>query len=402
MNTIDNTIIRSRNDNSDLDELKEYIRLSRTLKIKKRSKILPFFKFLCVTGLLGIIALIIMFYGPDNAFRDWYVTSAMTTMNHQYLAKWFYTDGTINTILNNNKINEPNKNNLKVLVKIDGKDNSTTEELISEEEIIYENEYEKAILEKDPENNDYKIIEIDGKGYEGYLVAIYDPSRIKTVVTKNLGRSGEYLTDLAKDNNALIAINGGGFDDPNSVGTGGTPIGITISGGEVITNKKYNGSGGLIGFTEDNKLVVGKMTLAEAKEKGIRDAVTFGPILINDGKSAEIVGNGGWGTAPRTVIGQRADGIVLFLVLDGRTLLNPGAGLDDLIEIMENYGAINAANLDGGTSTALVVEDTIVNNPTNASGENKTRPISTAFILERDDENLGDDEVVENKLNKEE
>ena len=402
MNTIDNTIIRSRNDNSDLDELKEYIRLSRTLKIKKRSKILPFFKFLCVTGLLGIIALIIMFYGPDNAFRDWYVTSAMTTMNHQYLAKWFYTDGTINTILNNNKINEPNKNNLKVLVKIDGKDNSTTEELISEEEIIYENEYEKAILEKDPENNDYKIIEIDGKGYEGYLVAIYDPSRIKTVVTKNLGRSGEYLTDLAKDNNALIAINGGGFDDPNSVGTGGTPIGITISGGEVITNKKYNGSGGLIGFTEDNKLVVGKMTLAEAKENGIRDAVTFGPILINDGKSAEIVGNGGWGTAPRTVIGQRADGIVLFLVLDGRTLLNPGAGLDDLIEIMENYGAINAANLDGGTSTALVVEDTIVNNPTNASGENKTRPISTAFILERDDENLGDDEVVENKLNKEE
>ena len=402
MNTIDNTIIRSRNDNSDLDELKEYIRLSRTLKIKKRSKILPFFKFLCVTGLLGIIALIIMFYGPDNAFRDWYVTSAMTTMNHQYLAKWFYTDGTINAILNNNKINEPNKNNLKVLVKIDGKDNSTTEELISEEEIIYENEYEKAILEKDPENNDYKIIEIDGKGYEGYLVAIYDPSRIKTVVTKNLGRSGEYLTDLAKDNNALIAINGGGFDDPNSVGTGGTPIGITISGGEVVTNKKYNGSGGLIGFTEDNKLVVGKMTLAEAKENGIRDAVTFGPILINDGKSAEIVGNGGWGTAPRTVIGQRADGIVLFLVLDGRTLLNPGAGLDDLIEIMENYGAINAANLDGGTSTALVVEDTIVNNPTNASGENKTRPISTAFILERDDENLGDDEVVENKLNKEE
>ena len=82
--------------------------------------------------------------------------------------------------------------------------------------------------------------------------------------------------------------------------------------------------------------------------------------------------------------------------------MNKQYTIDDLIEIMENYGAINAANLDGGTSTALVVEDTIVNNPTNASGENKTRPISTAFILERDDENLGDDEVVENKLNKEE
>ena len=389
-------------DNEDLDELEAYIHLSRILKIKKRSKIKPILRFFMLIGLIGVIALIIMFYGPNNAFRDWYVTSAMTTMSHQYLANWFYTDGTINSILDTNKIKEPNKNNLKVIVSIDGENEDEEYEEEIEEEIIYEKEYEREILEKDPYNNDYKIIEIDGNGYEGYLVAIYDPSRIKTVVTKNLGRSGEFLTDLAENNDALIAINGGGFDDPNSSGTGGTPIGITISDGEVITNKKYNGSGGLIGFTEDNKLVVQKMNLAEAKALGIRDGVTFGPILIKDGVSAEIIGNGGWGTAPRTVIGQREDGIVLFLVLDGRTLLNPGAGLDDLIEIMENYGAINAANLDGGTSTALVVEGMIVNNPTNASGENKTRPISTAFILERDDENLGDNEVISHKLNKEE
>ena len=332
-----------------------------------------------------IAIVLFLLYGPFSFFRDWYITSAMTTMNHKYLAYIFYSDEMIEEVLSKNLIYES--------------DDITDLNLINfEEKTHYENEYEKQILERDENNNDYKIIEIKGNGYKGYLVAIYEPSRVKTVVTKNLGKKGQYLTELAKENNALIAINGGGFSDPNFEGTGGTPLGITVANGRYITSESYYGSGGLIGFTEDNKLVLGKLTKNQAKTYDIRDGVTFGPFLINNGEPSIVKGNGGWGTAPRTAIGQREDGIVLFLVLDGRTLTNPGANMLDIIEIMERYGAVTAANLDGGTSTALVVDGTIVNTPINSSGKNETRPISTAFILVEDDEDCGDKSVVLDKL----
>ena len=221
---------------------------------------------------------------------------------------------------------------------------------------------------------------------------------MKAVVTANLGKSGQYLTTMAKNNDALIAINGGGFNDPNFNSTGGQPLGITVCDGEYKTTASYNGAGGIIGFTEEDKLVLGKMTLAQAKKQGIRDAVTFGPYLIVNGKASEVVGNGGWGTAPRTAIGQRKDGIVLFLVLDGRTASKPGADMDDLIEIMQNYGAYNAANLDGGTSSVLVVDNVIVNDPIDSTGAHKTRPIATGFIVTKDDSDDSDHELVEEKL----
>lgn len=203
---------------------------------------------------------------------------------------------------------------------------------------------------------------------------------------------------MAKNNDALIAINGGGFNDPNFNSTGGQPLGITVSKGQYKTTDKYNGSGGIIGFTEDDTLVLGKMSLAEAKKQGIRDAVTFGPFLIVNGKASSVLGNGGWGTAPRTAIGQRKDGIVLFLVLNGRTATKPGADMDDLIEIMQNYGAYNAANLDGGTSSVLVVNDVIVNDPIDSTGAHKTRPIATGFIVTKDESDDSDHTLVEEKL----
>lgn len=339
-------------------------------------------------GIVGIIAVLVLLYGPYNGFRDWLITTAMTTMTHQYFATWFYDDDVINSVLDKNKVVETNETTDTSLIK-------TNSHSLSKN---YENEYEKQILERDSKNNDYKIINITGKGYSGYLVAVYDPSRIKTVVTAKLGRSGQYLTTMAENNNALLAINGGGFNDPNFNSTGGSPLGITVTNGKYVTTDSYKGSGGLMGFTEDDKFVLGKMTVTEAKKMKIRDAVTFGPFLIVNGKSSEVLGNGGWGTAPRTAIGQRKDGIVLFLVIDGRTASKPGADMDDLIEIMERYGAYNAANLDGGTSSVLVVNNTIVNDPIDSTGAHKTRPISTGFIITKDDSDDSDHSVVESKL----
>lgn len=339
-------------------------------------------------GSVGIIIVLFLLYGPFSGFREWLVTTAMTTMTHQYFATWFYDDETIQYILDKNKVVESGESTDASAIKIGANSGKIT----------YENEYERAILERDKENNDYKIIEIEEKKFDGYLVAVYEPSRIKTVATQNLGVSGQYLTKMAKNNDALIAINGGGFDDPNFNSTGGSPLGITVCNGKYVTEKVYNGAGGIIGFTKDDKLYLGKASLSEAKKQGIRDAVTFGPFLIVNGKASEVVGNGGWGTAPRTAIAQRKDGIVLFLVLNGRRGTKVGADMDDLIEILQKYGAYNAANLDGGTSSVLVVGDTIVNDPIDSTGAHKTRPISTGFIVTKDESDNSDHTVVADKL----
>ena len=357
-------------------------------KSNKISKINIIFTSLFSLGSVGIITVLILLYGPFSGFREWLVTTAMTTMTHQYFATWFYDDETIQYILDKNRVVEINETTDVNSINF-ANSNKVTE---------YENEYERAILERDENNNDYKIIEISEKSFDGYLVAVYDPSRIHTVVTENLGKSGQYLTTMAKNNDALIAINGGGFDDPNFNSTGGSPLGITVCNGEYVTTKSYGGSGGIIGFTEDNKLVLGKMSVSEAKKQGIRDAVTFGPFLIVNGKPSAVLGNGGWGDAPRTAIAQRQDGIVLFLVLNGRKPGKVGADMNDLIDILERYGAYNAANLDGGTSSVLVVNDVIVNDPIDSTGAHKTRPISTGFIVTKDESDDSDHSLVEEKL----
>ena len=368
--------------------------VKKSKKVKRAKSKGTFAKILLVVlilALIGIMSLLILLYGPWSGFRDWLITTAMSSMRHQYLATWFYDDKTIQECLNKNKV-----------VEVSGVTDENTIEIVDydkKEEVVYANEYERQILEKDENNNDYKIIKIDGgKDYEGYLAVIYDPSRIEVATSSYIGRNGEYLTDISKKNNALVAINGGGFIDENNKGSGATPIGITMSKGKLLSNS--GGTFGLIGFNNENKLLLGKIASTQAKQRGIRDCVSFGPYLILNGEKSQIYGNGGWGKAPRTAIGQRADGIVLFLVLDGNRTLGKGATIKDMIEIFERYGAINASNLDGGTSTSMTVKGKTVNNPTNLSGGSGTRPIPSAFILKADDSDDGDYSAVKNKVDK--
>ena len=343
----------------------------RNKKVKNKSIAKKILIVLVILMVIGGSSLGILLYGPYSGFRDWLITTAMTTMTHQWIAYLFYDENTINAVMASNRVDE---------IKEDTDTNAIVVGV--QEEKTYENEYERAILEKKNPGDKYKIIEIEGKGYTGYLAAIYDPSKIHTLVTAKIGTSGQYLTTMAKNNKAVVAINGGGFDDPNYSSNAANPLGITYSKGKLVTSYYYAGTGGIIGFDTDNKLVLSsKCTEQSAKSLKIRDAVTCGPFLIVNGKKSGVVGNGGWGTAPRTAIGQRKDGIVLFLVIDGRTVKRPGADMDDLIEIMQNYGAYNAANLDGGTSTAMTVNYELINDPVDSTGAHKTRFVSTGFGL---------------------
>lgn len=380
-------------ENNDKTEKNKTKKSTKEKKSKQKKKLKLYEKIIIILAILFLIGCstgVFLLYGPWSGFRDWLITTAMRSMNHQYLATWFYSDQTIQECLDKNKV-----------VEVSGHTDENAIEIVNyeeEEEITYANEYERQILEKSKKNNDYKIIKIDGgRKFTGYMAVIYDPSRVEVATSAYIGSSGQYLTEISKKNNALVAINAGGFRDENYQGTGSTPLGITINKDRTIANATY---GNIIGFNQDHKLILGKYSSSQAKANGIRDCVTFEPYLIMNGQKSQIYGNGGWGTAPRTAIGQRADGIVLFLVLDGNRTLGQGATIKDLLDIFDRYGAINASNLDGGTSTSMTVRNKTINDPTNLSGAHSTRPIPSAFILKADDSDDGDYSVVKNKVDR--
>lgn len=340
-------------------------------KMKKRTKII-----IIITSILVILigSFAFLLYGPWKNFREWLITTAMTTMSHQYLATMFYDDKTIDEVLKKNYVKES------------GEDTDSTQIIFNsyKSTSMFLNKYEKEILTKDKGNDLYKKIDITGDGLRGYLVAIYDPSKVKIATSAYMGTKGQMLTTMAKNSNAAVAMNASGFIDPNYNSNGGIPHGIVIKDGKLISNQiRANVGGGIIGFNKENKLILSRMTADEAIKNGIRDAVDFGPFLIVNGKPSFVKGNGGWGTAPRSAIGQRQDGIVLFLVMDGRDYAHgiSGADMVDLTEILLNYGAYNAANLDGGTSSGLVINNELINKPVNGSGQNSTRAIPNAWIV---------------------
>ena len=206
-------------------------------KSAKKSKIkLIILKTILILFILGVIAGYTILYGPWHGFRDWLITTSMTTLSHQWMATSFYSPKTIESVLADNAVIETGETTNADEVEI--------KEVVEEE--VYENEYEEQILKKEPGNDLYKVIEITGKGYTGHLVAIYDPSTISVCTTKYLNSKGQYLVDMAKDNNAVVAINGGGFIDPDYNSLGGVPQGVVISKGKIVSSRKYKAVGGVI------------------------------------------------------------------------------------------------------------------------------------------------------------
>ena len=361
--------------------------MHKRFKDNTRRVLLSLF-LICVSEVF--IAFNFTLYGPLKGFKEWLITTAMPTMNHQKYCKWFYSDKEIEAVMSKNYVIESGE--------------STDKKLITKKKTTkYKDEYERQILEHE-EGEKYKIVKLEVDGMPAYLAAIYDPTSIKVEVTRSLGSRGEYVTKMAERNNALLAINGGGFMDPGGSSWGGTPTGITISNGKIITNNEYGSAtsnGGVIGFTEDGTLMLLKVnTAAEALRQGVTNAVSWGPFLIVNGVSSKISGNGGWGMGARTAIGQRRDGVVLLLVVDSNASRTKGATMSDLTEIMERYGAVNASNLDGGTSSVMALPKQIaksefnatchdyftnaycaINDPIDSTGTHQTRYIATSFVV---------------------
>lgn len=334
---------------------------------KKKSKIVIFFI------ILDVLACVFLFltYGPISYFRDLLVTTAMTTKSHHYLARTLYSDDIINDVLSQNYIDEVDENTNTDEIDLDS--------IVETDK--YESTYEEQILKHDKDQV-YKIIELEGIGYKGYMAVIYDPSKIELVTSKYLGTRGQVLQDFSNDYDSLISINAGGFADAGGVGTGGIPTGTVIKDSKIVYEGVDTGwGGGLVGFTKDNILVLTKESAEDAIASGLEDAVEFGPFLIVNGKRSITKGNGGWGVAPRTALAQRKDGIVLFIVIDGRQPgYSLGISMSELTDVLVQYKAYNAVNLDGGASSSMVESGTIINKPCAVSTTGE-RWIPNAWIV---------------------
>lgn len=338
-----------------------------------RSYSFLFFALFYIFEITGIVGLV--YY--DNNFKEWLITSSASSVNYKYVADYIYDKETIEDTLSS------------IESKVDLSDDIKNFD-INYEQTIYTNEAEEQILKHD-DNQTYKIVKINGTcigsnyTYYGYMVIVYDVNSLKLAKSIGAGENsssyGQRLDIIAKENNAVVAINGGGFYDPGWRSNGGIPAGPMVIDGELVTNfKRGNHGGGLIGIDNNNKLVLKPIANTIDPTENMKYAVDFGPFLIVNGKNKfKNVKTYSWATS-RTAIGQREDGTIIFLVIDGARSTTRGASYADLAAIFEKYGVVNAANLDGGTSTALVEDGKFVNVPWNGKKETKRR-LPNAWII---------------------
>ncbi|MBR6095430.1 MAG: phosphodiester glycosidase family protein [Oscillospiraceae bacterium] len=221
------------------------------------------------------------------------------------------------------------------------------------------------------------LVGVTGANYRGVMMVVQDPGRVFVGTPEQYGGVGLTLQSMVAKYDAVGGINAGAFEDPNGTGLGGIPEGIVISNGELKWGSPASVTT-VIGFDGGGILHVGRMSAQDALDRGIQTACSFGQALIVNGEPVSSTEISSSGVNPRTAIGQRADGAVLLLVVDGRQISSLGATLEDLIEIMLDFGAVTAGNLDGGSSSLMLYKGEAMNVNSSLLG---SRPLATAFIV---------------------
>ncbi len=312
------------------------------------------------------------------AAQRMFVTTILETGQLKFLASWFLSPEEIQEIVDTNSMKEFNEEVDDSLIDVGGSGSISIGGDTAEDEPI-------------------EVIEISGSTYYANLLIIKDPSRVSVATIYPWREEGVTLDEIVKANDAIAAINGGLYNSHNN--SGGAPYGVVVSNGEIQYNEPQQWPGlVLIGLTEDNILQIidiSKMSKADVEalviEKKVRDAVTFQEEssdvnnhfvqLVINGEARELNGTGS-GLNPRTAIGQRADGALLLLVTDGRGKNNHlGASASDLINIMLEYGAVNAANLDGGSSSCMYYEDRYLMTSVTFYYSNASWKLPLAFVV---------------------
>lgn len=359
-------------------------------KKKSRSKASRFFGFLgklllflVETALLLVIALYgVMFVlakGPSPTARDLFVMSVRETSAVGWLANIYFTDEEIAKIENRVEVEDYIETDTS-LIQIPKETEAPEGETTPEDQGPKADDW--GLIDEDGDG--IIVEEVKGEGYSGYMMVVLDPSRVIVgSVPGSYGARGYTVEQMVQQFDAVAGTNAGGFYDPDGTGNGSIPDTMVVFEGKVY----YAGSGtrkGFVGMDSNHILhVAHKITEAEIKEKDIQYGVCFGPVLIANGEPCDINISG---VNPRTAIGQRSDGAILMLVIDGRQVISMGATMQDLVDIMMDYGAVNACNLDGGSSTLMWYDGAYVNNCASVIG---IRPVPTAILVLKEGDGNG-------------
>ena len=322
-----------------------------------------FFLLLFTVVLLVFAALVLVmnmiFNGPSKAAQEVLTMSLIEASATKWVPALFIGEERVAEIRSTDKVLLPQEVS------------SSTKVVIQKGNVITSNSNE---WEKYPDG--IRIERVQGETYNAHIMIVKDPSRVYMgTSTKKFSTAipGKRINQVMDENpDVVAAINAGAFNDDGTAGShvGSTPLGLVMSEGECVwTAGQQPGLQGFAGFNEDNILVVSQTNLSKTKaqELEIRDGCCFGPVLLMDGEVNMEAYNMASGWNPRTAIGQRADGAVIFVCIDGRQAGSLGGTYADIINIMQEYGAVNACNMDGGSSSVMMYRD--VNGQMGTAGE---------------------------------
>ena len=326
---------------------------------------------LVTTLLLLVVTLYGVMYvlakGPSPTARDLFVRSVRETSAIGFLANLYFTEDEINEIIQGKDIAEYIETDTSLIqIPQPEPDNSDSQGPVADQWGLVDEDGDGIIVE-----------DVKGQGYSGKMMIVLDPSRvIMGSVPSSYGYRGYTVAQMVEHFDAVAGINAGGVLDPNGSGNGSIPDTLVVFDGQIY----YAESGvsmGFVGFDENHIMHVGKPSVNDIVEKKIQYGVCFGPVLVSNGQvhnPEKLVS----GVNPRTAIGQRSDGAVLLLVIDGRQVSSLGATYMDLAEVFLSYGAVNACNLDGGSSSVMWFQGDYINSPSTYVG---IRPVPTTFLV---------------------
>ena len=301
--------------------------------------------------------------GPSPTARELFVLSTSETSAIGFLPRLFLSDGEMDAILS-----KPADTVLQ----------NTDTALIS---VSQQQPEDKKLPDAwgfvDEDEDGLIYVPVAGESFVGHMLIVLDPSRVIVgCVPESFYQRGYTLEQLVGTFDAVAGINGGDFEDPNGTGNGSTPQHAVVFKGEIYMGGNGTGNG-FAGLDVDGVLHVGSFSSAELREKNIQYGTSYGPVLVVNGEIPDPDSLHS-GVNPRTAIGQRPDGAILMLVIVGRQPNSLGATYLDEAELMLRFGAINATNLDGGSSSLMWLYDGYVNAPATIVG---IRPIPTSFLV---------------------
>ena len=356
--------------------------LKKKKKLRRRLKARRFWDrlagFIIVTvlavgcGLLGLEWVILK--GPSPALRDLFISTMDETRRFRFVPQIFMTADELNAIRTHKKMETDIATDTSLITVAANQERTVTQ--IGSASGTSNDAGSDPYGLVDEDGDGIIFTEVKGNGYLGYMTVILDPTRVFVGMPDNYGGVGLTLEQMCQKYGAIGGINAGGFKDDGGGGLGGMPEGLTIIDG-VCYNRDMDVTEGFAGLDRNGILHVGFYSYEDCLANDIVHAVSFGPILISNGvpTDPEYLTSS---VNPRTAIAQRSDGAIIMLVIDGRQVHSIGATYQDMVDLLLSYGAVNACNMDGGSSTVMYYEGRYVNS-CSAEGGNP-RPLPNAFL----------------------